>query len=71
MVAWNPEGEYIVTKGGNVDVKNLTPNGRLIPVFYPFDIVLLNGEVLANRPLKVINKRFFSFMLNKFIIFFM
>lgn len=54
MVAWNVEGSFIVSKGEHVDVKSLAPTGRLIPCFFAFDILLLNGEIVTNRPFRVI-----------------
>ena len=53
MVAWNPNESFLVSKGENVDVKNLTSDGSLIPCFFVFDILLLNKKVLTGLPLKV------------------
>lgn len=53
MVAWNVKGGFIVSKG-NIDVKNISPNGRLATCFFAFDILQLNDEILTNLPLKVI-----------------
>lgn len=52
MVAWNVKGGFIVSKG-NIDVKNLSPNGRLTPCFFAFDILMLNDKILTGLPLKV------------------
>lgn len=53
MVAWNTNGSFIVSKGGNVDVKSMSPTGDLVPCFFAFDILLLNDEVLSTLPYKV------------------
>ena len=53
MVAWNVKGSFIVSKGANVDVKSLSSTGELVPCFFVFDILMLNGKVLTNLPLKV------------------
>lgn len=38
--------------GQNVDVKSLPSSGAVIPCFCAFDVLLFNGKVVTNLPLK-------------------
>jgi len=42
----------IVHVGQNVDVKSLPSSGAVIPCFCAFDVLLFNGKVVTNLPLK-------------------
>ena len=53
MIAWNSVGRFLVTKGENVDVKNLGSKGTLVPAFFVFDILFLNGQILTGLSYKV------------------
>ncbi len=64
MVVWNVSGSFIVSKGENTDVKSLSPTGKLVPCFFAFDILQLNGEVLTNLPYKVSYFWFINFPVN-------
>lgn len=47
MVAWNVKGSFIISKGGNIDVKSLSQTGSIVPCFFVFDILQVNDEVVA------------------------
>ena len=51
MVAFNTEAKHFVLKGSNVDVKAELRDG-LQPCFIVFDVLMVNGESLANIPFK-------------------
>jgi ATP-dependent DNA ligase len=42
----------IIHVGQNVDVKSLPSSGAVIPCFCAFDVLLFNGKVVTNLPLK-------------------
>ncbi|KAF0288749.1 DNA ligase 4 [Amphibalanus amphitrite] len=51
MLVWNDRERAVIVKAEAPDVKKLKPGGRVWPLFVPFDLVYLNGEVLTERPL--------------------
>ncbi|KAL1137893.1 hypothetical protein AAG570_009588 [Ranatra chinensis] len=51
MMVWDVDHSCCITKGANYDVKKLR-FGKKQPCFCVFDILMLNGEVLTNKPLK-------------------
>ncbi|XP_064490399.1 DNA ligase 4-like [Ornithodoros turicata] len=52
IVAYDPAGKEFVCKGANIDVKSLRTGSRCQPCFVAFDILMLNGHVLTNKPLR-------------------
>ncbi|KAK2706859.1 DNA ligase 4-like [Artemia franciscana] len=52
MMVYDKRLEMPLQKGENYDVKSLKANSSLVPSFYVFDILFLNGEVLTSKPLK-------------------
>ncbi|KAB7499844.1 DNA ligase 4 [Armadillidium nasatum] len=51
MVGWSQKYKTIVSKGEQIDVKNLKESGDWQVCFCAFDILYLNGKVLTNLPL--------------------
>ena len=51
MLVWNDVEKRVIVKAEAPDVKKLKPGGRIRPMFVPFDLVFLNGDVLTERPL--------------------
>lgn len=51
MMGYNKEKEKFGSKGMHFDVKNLTVNSIHQPCLVVFDIILLNDEVLTDKPL--------------------
>ena len=62
MMAYSTSLQQYLTKGQHVDVKSLNSSLPVIsdpdvhPCFVAFDILLLNGEVLCNKPLHIRHK---------------
>lgn len=52
VIGYDPRSNHFVSKGSHVDVKSLTENSSLQPCFVAFDILLLNGQVVTNKPLQ-------------------
>ncbi|XP_018322080.1 DNA ligase 4 [Agrilus planipennis] len=52
MMGWNTKTQRFGSKGMNFDVKNLTESTTHQPCFCVFDILLINDQVLTNKPLK-------------------
>lgn len=51
MMGWNKKTNQFGSKGMDFDVKHLKPHNVYQPCFCAFDILLLNDEVLTNKPL--------------------
>ncbi|XP_042871458.1 DNA ligase 4-like [Penaeus japonicus] len=51
MVGWSKKHNTIVSKGEQLDVKNLKEDGDWQVCLVVFDIIYLNGQVLTNLPL--------------------
>lgn len=62
MMAWNTKMNFFKSKGPNFDVKHLREGDLHRPCFCVFDVLMLNGEILTNKPLEdrinVLNKLF-------------
>lgn len=52
MMLWDNRKNKFGSKGMTLDVKKLDEMGPYQPCFCVFDIILLNDEVLTNKPLK-------------------
>lgn len=52
VVAYDPLHKAFVCKGSNMDVKSLHAGSHCQPCFVAFDILMLNDEVLTNKPLQ-------------------
>ncbi|XP_039278065.1 DNA ligase 4 [Nilaparvata lugens] len=52
MMGWNTKLKTFGSKGMNFDVKSLKLGHVHQPCFCAFDVLLLNGNVLTNKPLK-------------------
>ncbi|XP_065335066.1 DNA ligase 4 [Cloeon dipterum] len=52
MMAWDTARQNFKQKGQNVDVKSLPSQGAVVACFCAFDVVLFNGKVVTNKPLK-------------------
>lgn len=52
VIGYDPRNDRLVSKGSHVDVKSLTESSSLQPCFVAFDILLLNGQVVTNKPLQ-------------------
>ncbi|XP_063243477.1 DNA ligase 4 [Bacillus rossius redtenbacheri] len=51
MMGWDTRLKCYKTKGISFDVKSLRAGGALQPCYCVFDVLLLDGQVLTNRPL--------------------
>ncbi|CAG9760821.1 unnamed protein product [Ceutorhynchus assimilis] len=52
MMLWNKQTQKYGSKGMELDVKKLKESGRYQPCFCIYDIILLNDNILTNRPLR-------------------
>lgn len=52
MMLWNKSTQKYGSKGMELDVKKLKVMNKYQPCFCVYDIILLNDEILTNRPLK-------------------
>ncbi|ERL89681.1 hypothetical protein D910_07044 [Dendroctonus ponderosae] len=52
MMLWNRYTNKYGSKGMELDVKKLKKDGKYQPCFCVYDIILLNDQLLTNRPLK-------------------
>ncbi|XP_065310900.1 DNA ligase 4 [Dermacentor albipictus] len=52
VIGYDPRNDRLVSKASHVDVKSLTESSSLQPCFVAFDILLLNGQVVTNKPLQ-------------------